>query len=57
MQCQPIRLAHASVGGRPCQLGVRVRNAIGARYVEPGFSGIDVPGEERQVFVTFEQQL
>jgi outer membrane receptor for ferrienterochelin and colicin len=45
------------LGGRPCQLGVRVRNVIGADHVEPGFSGIDVPGEERQVYVTFEQQL
>lgn len=36
------------------RLTVRVRNAFDVRYREPGFGGIDVPGERREVRLSME---
>ncbi|MCO7225486.1 TonB-dependent siderophore receptor [Pleionea sp. CnH1-48] len=35
------------------QLGIKVQNILDESYEDPGFSGIDVPGREREVYASY----
>jgi iron complex outermembrane receptor protein len=43
-------------GNHETLVSMRATNALGARYAQPGFAGIDVPGRERTVYVSVEQE-
>lgn len=40
---------------RSTTFGVQVNNVLNTKYADPGFLGIDLPGQERQVMFTAEQ--
>jgi len=42
-------------GDSESQFSLTLKNAFEKNYVEPGFSGIDVPGMQRQIILTYQQ--